>query len=315
MKAVILDYATLGDGIDIELIKQQCDELKQYPSTNEQQLLEHIGNAEIVITNKVKLSKQQLAQTQIKLICVAATGTNNIDLIGARELGITVANVSGYGSNTVAQHALTLMLMLATNAHKYDQAVKQGRWAQANMFCMLDYPIFELQGKTLAIVGPGAISAKLQQAALALGMKILIAERKGTSAVREGRIAFNEAIEKADVISIHCPLTPETANLFSMNEFRLMKKQAFIINTARGGIINEQDLVTALQQGLIAGAATDVLVTEPPRSDDFMTSTPVNLIVTPHTAWASIEARQTLVNEIAENIQAFYQDQRRNVVN
>ena len=260
-----------------------------------------IADADIVITNKVKLNKSNL-NAGIKLILVAATGTNNINFTDTEALGIRVQNSVAYGVNSVVQHTIGLMLSLINNITVADRHVRNGDWSRSANFCICKYffPL-ELAHSTIGIIGGGAIGRGVAKAAAALGMKVLLAERRGAGTVREGRTAFDDVIRNSDVISLHCPLTPETENLISERELSMMKKNSYLINVARGGVVDEQALYRALKEHLIAGAATDVLSEEPPK-DNILLSGLDNLIVTPHIAWGSYNARSEIIRQMAEHI-------------
>ena len=260
-----------------------------------------IADADIVITNKVKLNKSNL-NAGIKLILVAATGTNNINFTDTEALGIRVQNSVAYGVNSVVQHTIGLMLSLINNITVADRHVRNGDWSRSANFCICKYffPL-ELAHSTIGIIGGGAIGRGVAKAAAALGMKVLMAERRGAGTVREGRTAFDDVIRNSDVISLHCPLTPDTENLISERELSMMKKNSYLINVARGGVVDEQALYRALKEHRITGAATDVLSEEPPK-DNILLSGLDNLIVTPHIAWGSYNARSEIIRQMAEHI-------------
>ena len=260
-----------------------------------------IADADIVITNKVKLNKSNL-NAGIKLILVAATGTNNINFTDTEALGIRVQNSVAYGVNSVVQHTIGLMLSLINNITVADRHVRNGEWSRSANFCICKYffPL-ELAHSTIGIIGGGAIGRGVAKAAAALGMKVLLAERRGAGTVREGRTAFDDVIRNSDVISLHCPLTPDTENLISERELSMMKKNSYLINVARGGVVDEQALYRALKEHRITGAATDVLSEEPPK-DNILLSGLDNLIVTPHIAWGSYNARSEIIRQMAEHI-------------
>jgi glycerate dehydrogenase len=260
----------------------------------------------VVVTNKVVLDRDHLRSTpSLKLVCVAATGTNNVDLEAARELGIAVANVSAYATPAVVQHVFALMLAHATRLAEYRKAVRDGAWARSDQFCLLDYPIRELASLTLGIVGYGELGRGVAKVAEAFGMRVLVAQRPGGPA-EAGRLPLADLLPRVDVLSLHCPLTETTRNLIGGAELALMRRDALLINTARGGIVDEWALADALRRGVIGGAAVDVLTVEPPRDGNPLLDPALpNLIVTPHTAWASRESRQRLIDEVAANIHAF----------
>ena len=311
MKAVFLDQHSLDQqDLDFSALEIEFDELVMYPQTDTDQVLERIRDADVVISNKVSINAQTMQQCQtLKLILISATGTNNVDLEQARSQGIVVSNCQAYGTAAVAQHTLSLMLALATSLLPYHQAVQKGQWNKASQFCLLDFPIIELSGKTLGIVGYGELGKAVAKLAEAFGMRVLV----GTIPNRpltEGRIALAELLPQVDFLSLHCPLTEHTQDLIDVAELNAMKPSAFLINCARGGIVNEQALADALRQGKISGAATDVLTVEPPKEGNVLLADDIpNLIITPHSAWGSREARQRMVQQLVENTVAFKQGQ------
>lgn len=318
-QAVFLDYAsTSHDDLDLTRLRHACGQLQLWEDTQADNLLEHIGQAEIVISNKVILNAATLnaLKDQIKLICVAATGTNNIDLASAHQLGIPVCNVRNYGNRSVAEHCISLIFALARQLPAYHQAVQAQAWQKSKHFCLLDYPITEVAGKTLGIIGYGSLGQATAELAAAVGMQILVAERLEAPTIRTGRVSLHELLAKADFISLHCPLTEQTKAFINAERLQHMKPSAFLINTARGGLICEADLLAALQTHQIAGAALDVLSLEPPTTDNplLQTSLP-NLIITPHIAWASRSARQTLIEQLADIISSFQANHLINPVN
>lgn len=309
MRAVFLDLGSVTRGdLDCTVLEQAISPWQYYHDSSEQEILERISEAELIVSNKVFLSRTAITAAQrLKLICVAATGYNNIDLTAAAERNIPVCNVRGYATPSVAQHVFMLMLNLARRFVEYQELVKKGGWQASPFFCPLDFGIQELSGKTLGIIGFGELGKAVAQIAQTFGMQLLIAEHKDKPP-RSGRIAFDEVIRQADFITLHCPLSQETQHLLSRREFELMKPSAYFINTARGGLVNEADLLHCLSSGHIAGAAIDVLQHEPPGKDNLiLQQKPANLIITPHIAWASRESRQRLLNQLAENIRNFFQ--------
>ncbi|MHA3092604.1 2-hydroxyacid dehydrogenase [Acinetobacter brisouii] len=306
LKAVFLDYASLDQNdLDSTPLDAAFAELQLYDATTPEQVLPRLADADVAIVNKVVLNAESIAQLpKLKLILISATGTNNVDLKAAQAQGIVVCNCQGYGTASVAQHALTLMLALATNVVKYHQAVQQGRWQQAEQFCFLDFPIVELSGKTLGVLGYGELGQEVARLAQALGMKILVGNLPNRQ--HAGRLSLEELLPQVDVLTLHCPLNDSTKDLIAEKELALMKPSAFLINTARGGIVNEAALAHALQHGTLAGAATDVLSVEPPKQGNILLdSTIPNLIITPHSAWGSVQARQRIVQQLTENAQGF----------
>ncbi|HMT92772.1 D-2-hydroxyacid dehydrogenase [uncultured Thiothrix sp.] len=318
-QTVFLDYAsTSHNDLDLTQLEQACGTLTLWEDTNPETLLEHIGQAEVVISNKVLInaSTLQVLKNQLKLICVAATGTNNVDLVAARALGISICNVRNYGSRSVAEHCISLIFALARQIPAYNQTVQMGSWQQSKHFCLLDYPITEIAGKTLGIIGYGTLGQATAELAAAIGMKIMIAERLDANHIRPNRVSIDELLAQADVISLHCPLNEQTKAFIHAKRLKQMKPSAFLINSARGGLIDEADLLVALQNGTIAGAGLDVLSIEPPTADNpLLWQSLPNLIITPHIAWASRKARQTLLNQLADIINSFQQGKLLNQVN
>lgn len=304
MKAVFLDTEGLDD-LTISHLKQECSSLQMFRITAPEEVAERIAGADLIILNKVKISREHLeAAPSVRLICVVATGTDVVDLRGASELGVTVCNCQAYGTDSVVQHVFSIMLALHTNLLSYHAAVQAGRWQTASQFCFLDYPILELKGKTLGIVGYGTLGRGIAEIARAFGMKIVVARRPGNPP--DDRPPLAEMLAGVDVLTLHCPLTDQTRDLIDAKTFALMKPTSFLINCARGGIVDEAALLEALQTKKIAGAAVDVLSTEPPRDSNPLLDIKLpNLIVTPHIAWASKEARQRIIDQTVENIQAF----------
>ena len=316
MHGVFLDTATVNQqDLDLApLISSLPDwSLRYHTPANE--VTGAIEGATVVVSNKVMLSREILQSTpSLKLICVAATGTNNVDLDAAREQGITVCNARGYATTSVVEHVFSVMLAFCRQSVRYQKAVQEGRWHSSDVFCLHDYPIHELAGQTLGIIGHGELGSAVASMARAFGMNILIAQRPGGSP-QAGRVPLDTILSQSDIISLHCPLTEATRNLIDRDELARMKRSALLINTARGGIVNEPALRDALQTGEIGGAAVDVLTEEPPCKGNPLLDAPLpNLIVTPHIAWASTHARQSLIDEITDNVLAFLDGKPRNVV-
>ncbi|MDY6485971.1 2-hydroxyacid dehydrogenase [Acinetobacter faecalis] len=311
MKAVFLDYVSLDQNdLNFKDLENIFDEWEIYPSTSSEQLLERIQNVDVIISNKVVVNTEAIQQCpNLKLILISATGTNNIDLVQAKKQGVVVCNCQAYGTSAVAQHTLMLMLNLATSFKQYERAVQNGDWNKASQFCLLDYPIIELEGKTLGILGYGELGKAVAKLAEAFGMKILVGALPNRP-VQENRIPFNELLSQVDFLTLHCPLSTDTQNLIDAKAFDAMKHSAFLINCARGGIVNEQDLADALIAGKIAGAATDVLMVEPPKDGNVLLNSEIpNLLITPHSAWGSVDARQRIVQQMVENVEAFKKGQ------
>jgi glycerate dehydrogenase len=325
MKAVFLDFDTLGPtDIDISPLTDQLPGLELFPTTSKTQLLERISEAEVIVINKVRLNDEALRSARsLKLICLVATGTDNVSLSSAGELGIAVCNIRDYCTPSVAQHVFALMLALTHHLREYETLVRKEAWMHSPQFCLLDFPIRELDGKTLGIVGFGSLGSRVARIAGAFGMKVLAARRPYSQQKFDDpsgdedieRVGFDDLLSRSDVVSLHCPLGPETENLINASTLQIMRDDAILINTARGGLIDSAALVAALRTGQIAGAGIDVLRQEPPADTDAILEADLpNLIVTPHIAWAAQESRQRAVNEIAANIAAYRQGENRNRV-
>ena len=307
MKAVFLDYQSLDkNDLDFRALAAQFDQWTVYPATSPLEVAERIADAEVIITNKVQINAEHMQQNpQLKVILISATGTNNVDLEYAREQGIVVCNCQGYGTAAVAQHTIMLMLNLATSLLQYDRAVRAGEWNKSTQFCLMDYPIMELSGKTLGIVGYGELGQAVAKLAEAFGMQVKIAALPNRPA-REKSVPFAELLPQVDFLTLHCPLSDETRDLIGREQLEKMKSSAFLINCARGGVVNEAALADALKAGEIAGAATDVLTVEPPKQGNLLLDPSIpNLIITPHSAWGSVDARQRIVQQLVENVEAF----------
>jgi len=305
--AVVLDEKSFNPGdLDLSGLYALLDNWEIHEGTSPEQRFERLENADIVITNKLVLDQLLLEKLpKLKLILLTATGMDNVDLEFCKQQGITVNNVTDYCTASVSQHVFSLILALTTQLLKYQTLTTNGDWSRSGQFSSLEFPIQELSGKTLGLIGYGNLAKGVEKLALAFGMNILISQRAGAKAT-EGRLPLEELLPQADVISIHCPLTPETKHLFGKKEFELMKNSAFLINTARGGVVDNAALAIALRDKVIAGAGIDVLEQEPPPLDHpLITAKLPNLILTPHIAWAAIEARQRVIDKVAENLQRF----------
>ena len=329
MKGVILDADSLGLGdVDLEPITGLPLSWDIYGTSQPEEVVERIVDAEVVLTNKASIGKTELsAAPELKYIGVLATGTNVIDLNATEAKGVVVTNVVGYGTASVVQHTWALILALTTKLPDYNVAALDGRWSESPFFCLLDFPVNELSGKTLGVVGYGQLGRKVADIGRAFGMDVQVAElpwrhRSDTDKVGDtgrindvGRMPFDQLLAKADVISLHCPLTEETRNLIDRKQLAMMKNSALLVNCARGGIVNEQALVEALEDGVIAGAGMDVLTEEPPKNGNPLLNPEIpNLIVTPHSAWVAKESRQRLIVQVGENIKAFLAGNPCNVV-
>ncbi|MBM3563041.1 MAG: D-2-hydroxyacid dehydrogenase [Alphaproteobacteria bacterium] len=308
-KIVFLDRETL----DANVRKPNFPhDYAEHAQTAPDQVVERLKGATICITNKVPLREATLKQLpDLKLIAVAATGTDVIDKAYTSANGIVVSNIRNYAFNTLPEHVFALLFALRRNLINYYNSVRQGRWGYANQFCYFDYPIYDIAGSTLGIVGYGALGKEIEKRAVALGMKVLINDVTDVP----NKVDVATILREADVVTLNLPLTPETKNMISAKEFASMKKTACIINTARGGIIDEQALADALRNGVIAGAGMDVLTVEPPKNGNILLDPTIpNLIITPHVAWASKEAMQVLADQLVDNIDAFVAGSPRNVV-
>ena len=307
-RAAFLDHNSLDLGdLDLSSLSACFADLQLYPHSTQAQTIERLQGVQVAISNKVPLNAEVFAACpELKLVLVAATGTNPIDLAAASAHGVSVCNCQGYGTPSVAQHTLMLLLALATRLPDYQQDVRSGRWQQAQQFCLLDYPIVELHGKTLGLLGHGELGGAVAKLAEAFGMRVLLGQLPGRHA-RADRLPLDELLPQVDALTLHCPLTSDTLNLIGARELSLMKPTAFLINTARGGLINEQALADALRAGHLGGAATDVLTQEPPKDGNPLLAADIpRLIITPHSAWGSREARQRIVGQLSENALAFF---------
>jgi glycerate dehydrogenase len=279
----------------------------EYPRTAAGEIVERIADATVVIVNKVPLSGATLAQApRLRLVLVAATGTDNVDLEACRERGIRWQNVVGYGTSSVVDHVFTLILALRRNLIAYRDSVIAGRWQKSGQFCFHDYSIRELRGARLVLIGSGTIGREVARIGEAFGMETILAARKGEPA-RDGRVAFDDAIAAADIISLHCPLTAETRGLLSQREFGLMKRRPVLINTARGALIDAPALVEAIRSEQLSAVGLDVLAVEPPAPDNALQAILAlpNVIITPHIAWAGRAAQQRLADMLCSNLDKF----------
>ena len=307
MNGVVLDADSLGQDIDLSPITECFDNIELFGSTTSAETASRIENAEIILTNKIQLGQNELKNCKsLKMISVMATGTNNVDLEYCSNNNIQVCNARGYSTASVVQHTISLMLALSNNLIAYQHDVKDNAWQRSNVFCLLDHPIQELSGKTLGILGYGALGQSVAEVARAFGMNILVSERPSlTDQVKTNpaRTAWIELLPQVDYLSMHCPLTAENKEIVNAEALTLMKPSAFLINTARGGLVNSNDLMFALKSGEIAGAAIDVLNTEPATEDETLLAEDLrNLIVTPHNAWGARESRERLLLQMKENI-------------
>lgn len=311
---VFLDHGTIPAHISIPR-PTFCHQWHQHATTTPSQVIERLQLATIAITNKVVLNSQVLAKLpQLKFIAIAATGTNNVDLDYCRSHNIKVANIQGYATRSVPEHVIAMIFALKRNLAGYQQDIANGEWQRQQQFCFFTHSITDVAGSTLGIMGKGSLGQAVATVAKALGMNVLFAEHAGATQCRDGYHPFEQVLREADIISLHCPLTPTTKNMIAAPQLALMKSSAIIINTSRGGLINEQALVDALLSCQIAGAGIDVFTTEPalPSNPLIAHCQLPNLILTPHVAWGSDSAIQILVNQLIDNINSFHQGTHKN---
>ena len=304
---VLLDLGSIDNGdLDLSALDRVCPRWTRHAATAPIETAARIAEAELVVTNKVVLDAHLLgAAPRLRLVCIAATGTNNVDLLAARAAGVAVTNVTGYATRSVIQHVFALMLSWATRLVEQQRLVKAGAWSDSEHFCLLREPVRELAGRVLGVVGYGELGRGVAQVAECLGMQVLVAERPG-GPPRPGRLPVAELLPRVDVLTLHCPLAENTRNLIGAAELALMRPDALLINTARGGIVDEAALAAALRAGVLGAAAVDTLSIEPPPPDHPLLAADIpNLVITPHVAWASREARQRLIDAVAANIAAF----------
>jgi len=316
MRIVFLDAASL-----IATLRRPAfaHEWLEHARTAPGEVVARLAGAAIAVVNKVRLDAATIAQLpQLRMVAIAATGTNNVDLDACRARGIAVANIRGYAEHTVPEHAIALMLALSRNLIAWRESLQAGRWQESEQFCLFDHPIRDLHGATLTIVGSGSLGDGVARLAEAFGTRVLKAERRGAASCREGYTPFAEALAAADIVSLHCPLTAATQGLIGEPELRAMKASALLINTARGGLVDEAALVRALREGWIAGAGFDVLSQEPPRDGNPLLAPELlalpNFLLTPHVAWASRPAMQALADQLIDNIEAFARGEPQNRV-
>jgi glycerate dehydrogenase len=316
--AAFLDFASVGPEVDTAPLDRLVA-ATYYPRTRPEEIRERLADVEIVIVNKVKLSREEIgAANRLRLIVLAATGTDNVDCAAAQERSVAVANIRDYCSAAVAQHVFALILGLTHHVAAYDRLARSGTWQRSECFALFDYPIRELAGRTLGIVGFGSLGRAVASLGRCFGMELIVAARPGGDA-EEGDVAGTHAahgegerlplhavLDRSHVLSLHCPLTPATHHLIGRDELGRMRPDALLINTARGGLVDGRALVEALRAGEIAGAGIDVLPTEPPPADEPLLAQDIpNLLLTPHIAWAAREARQRGLEQVADNIEAF----------
>jgi glycerate dehydrogenase len=313
---VFLDRATISPETDLRRPNFPHRWI-EYDRTKPGEVVERCADATIVILNKVKLPEEAIAKLpRLKLVAVAATGIDPVDVKACAARGVVVSNIRDYAIHTVPEHTFALILALRRNPISYRESVRSGAWQRAEQFCYFDFPIHDLAGSTLGIIGRGAIGQAVAQLARAFGMTVLFSGRKNSASIDPPYTPFEEVLESSDIITLHCPLVPSTRHLIGNAEFARMKRSALLINTARGGLVSEEELGLALRSGQIAGAAFDVATVEPPGPAHPLMGLleAPNFMLTPHLAWASAEAIQTLADQLIDNLEKFYAGQPANVV-
>ena len=317
LKIVILDAKTLGRDIDLSIFNE-FGEVEIYDITKSSEVVERIKDKDIIIANKILLNEDNLNEAhKLKLICICATGTNNVDLNYTNKRGIVVTNVAGYSTNSVVQHTFSCLFYLLENLKYYDEYTKSGQYSKEDTFTHFMKPFWEISGKTWGIIGLGEIGRNVAKIAQSFGCNVVYYSTSGkNNNLSYKRKTLEELLKDSDVVSIHCPLNKETENLISMEQLKQMKKSAILINVGRGKIIDEKALAGALDKEIIGAAALDVMESEPISEDNplLKIKNKEKLLITPHIAWASVEARKKLVKEIKLNIEAFLNNEKRNVV-
>ncbi|SCK14378.1 glycerate dehydrogenase [Variovorax sp. HW608] len=316
MKIVFLDRSTLSPQTSLRGLTF-AHTLQLFEKTSAADVADRIADADIVIVNKVKLDRSALERaSKLKLVAIAATGVDNVDIATCRERNVVVSNIRNYAANTVPEHTFALIFALRRSICAYRDAVRAGRWQDSEQFCFFDHPIRDLAGSTLGVIGDGVLGQAVARLGTAFGMRVLFAGYKGHTGQGTLYTPFEKTLAESDILTLHCPLTPETRNMIGSPEFSLMRKRPLLINTARGGLVDEAAVGPALEAGQLSGAAFDVVTTEPPpRDHPFMAlhSRP-DFILTPHVAWASDQAIQGLADQLIDNIEAFVRGEPRNVV-
>ena len=305
MRIVVTDAATVvGNGIDLEFLKE-FGEVVAYDLTAPEEVVPRLQGADAVIVNKVRITAEVMAACPtLKYVGLFATGYNNIDVDYAAAHGVTVCNVPGYSTEAVAQHTWALLLAITDRCHEYNATVAQGDWVRSRTFAYFPIPLTELCGKTIGIVGYGAIGRRVGDMARAFGMKVLVHGRRPITDPDVEQVPFEELLRRSDVVSMHCPLNADSEGMMNAAAFAQMKQGAIFINTSRGGLVEEQALRDALDSGRLMGAGVDVLQVEPMAEDCPLLGAP-NLLITPHIAWAGVETRHRLMGVVAENIRQF----------
>lgn len=316
MKIVITEWQALCHGNDLSPdIFSEFGEVKAYDMTENEDVIKNIGDAEIVLVNKVQITADVIkACPNLKYIGVLATGYNNIDTEAAKAAGIHVCNAGTYSTDAVAQYVFAQILYHYNKIHLYDEDVRNGGWIKSPVFSYFPYPSYELKGKTLAVIGFGSIGRQSAKIGDAFGMNVIISTRTKPQDCPYELVSIEEAFSRADVLTIHTPLTPETKGMVSKENLARMKKNALLINSARGAVVDEQALAEALREGRIAAAALDVLESEPMREDTPLKDIP-NCTITPHVAWSPLETRARLLEIARDNLRGYFEGRPRNVVN
>ena len=307
MKITILDYKTLERPSLPEKLKEY-GEVTVYNTTKPEEVRSRITDTEILVINKVWIGKDELEETPVKLICILATGVNNIDLDYCKDKGIAVYNVAGYSTPCVAQTTFASVLYLLQNLSYYDNYVKSGEYCKSEIFTHVDKPYFEIKCKKWGIIGLGTIGREVAKIASAFGAEIIYYSTSGKNSTNDyNRVELNELLNNSDIISIHAPLNDKTNNLITKNELKQMKNTSILVNMGRGGIVNESDLAEAIDNNTIMAAATDVLTKEPVNTDNplLKVKNSDNLLITPHLAWASNEAKDRIAEEVYLNVKRF----------
>lgn len=311
-----LDRGTLAPQITIRRPAFE-HEWQEWDRTDPSEVVERLQGSEVAILNKVRVTREHLdALPDLKMIAIAATGSDNVDLKACADKGVIVSNIRAYAVNTVPEHTFSMILALRRGLLPYREAIARGRWQESGQFCFFDHKVHDLAGSTLGIIGEGAIGQAVAAIGRAFGMRILIAAHKGVEGLGPLYTPFDQVLAESDVLTLHCPLTVSTRNLLSDREFDLMERAPVVVNTARGGLIDEAALARALRKGRISGAGMDVATEEPPMPDHPLMQLldHPNFLFTPHTAWASTEAMQSLADQLIENVEAFVNGTPRHLV-
>ncbi len=290
---------------------------QDYPNTEPDEVIRRLATADIAIINKVVLDKDIINNLpRLKMIAAAATGTDMIDIKACAKKGVVVSNIRNYATTSVPEHTFALILALRRQLKAFELDIKNGLWQKSPTFCLFTREILDLKDSTLGIIGQGSIGKSVAQIAIGFGMRVIFSELKNKAPRNDDYVSFDDLLNMADIISLHCPLNTETRNLFGKTEFSKMKSSAILINTARGGIVNEKDLAAAITNKDIAGAGFDVLTKEPPAAENVLVKLTENprFILSPHTAWASNQAMQALANQLIDNIEAFATGEPQNMV-